>query len=236
MKQYMKIVDLAALVALTGTLAGCDQPTEAPPETKAVAEVKPAVVVPPKALPPTATAPAPIAAPVVAPLPKISTDPLAPRYEATLEQGIDFNKPGFPTFVSAVEGLSVYEAGHRWSEGPATRFTLTNNLPGKFTLEIVAAGFGPNAGKSVKVKIGNAESQFVLAADGKPKAYAMTFNDVKDGNAIEIVSPQPISPAEHTQGQSKDTRKLAIAFVGVKILPAKSVESSKEQANQQKRK
>ncbi len=235
MKKYMKVIDLAVLVALSATLAGCDQPSEAPPETKAVAEVKPAAV-PPKALPPAATAPTPIAAPVVAPIPKMPTDPLAPRYEATLEQGIDFNKPGFPNFVAAVEGLSTHETGHRWSDGPLIRFSLKDRLPERFKLEIVAAGFGPNQGKSVPVKVGGIEKNFVLAADGKPNNYVLTFEGIKDASTIEIVSPQPMSPAEFTKGENKDQRKLAISFVSVKILPVKPGAVSDEPGKAQKKK
>jgi hypothetical protein len=72
------------------------------------------------------------------------------------------------------------------------------------------------------VKVGSIEKSFVMAADGKLKAYTLSFSDVRDVEMIEVIAPVPISPAEFTKGVSADSRKLAISFVGIKIMPAKS--------------
>ena len=44
-------------------------------------------------------------------------DPLGPRYEVTMMDGIDFTKPGYPTFLSDVSGISGPEPWGRWTDG-----------------------------------------------------------------------------------------------------------------------
>lgn len=59
-------------------------------------------------------------------------DILAISYEATLPEGIDFRKPGYPTFIKQVKGISGLET---WGPGPMRTSALplksnsTNHCP-----------------------------------------------------------------------------------------------------------
>ena len=155
---------------------------------------------------PTANAPAPAAAP--APV----------TYEATLAEGIDFKKVGYPKFITEVTGMSGYEAWGRWTDadagGAVARFVFKDKLPASLTLTVTANAFGPNDGKPVKVKAGGVEQQFTIKNGSEPGSYTVKFDKV-DGNTIEFIPPEPTSPK--SLGVSEDGRRLGIGFVALKI-------------------
>lgn len=153
--------------------------------------------VPPKATV-TATTPAP---------------PAAEHYPATLAEGIDFRKPGYPTFLAGVNGLSAHEPWGRWSDGGVVTFTFTQPLPRRFTLILNGHAFGPNIGAQIRVKAGTAEHALTLAAEGQTQR--MDFTLTAPTNQLEFIIPQPTSPADLQQNQ--DTRKLGIGFVTLQI-------------------
>jgi phosphoglycerol transferase len=159
---------------------------------------------------------APAAAPPAAPTPgRVS---LEPRHEATLAQGIDFTKPGFPSFVREASGVSGAEPWGRWTDAnvaPTARFRLDKALPKSFTLELRATGLGPNAFAPVKVRAGSVERTVVLG-DPPQDAYRLQFEGVA-GDTIEIVPPQPILPREASPG-NPDPRKLGVGLVSIRIL------------------
>ncbi|WP_312837956.1 DUF7024 domain-containing protein [Atlantibacter hermannii] len=55
-------------------------------------------------------------------------DRLGVRYKASLSDGIDFTKKGFPEFIHDVSGLSVSEPWGRWSDSESVNFELTKPL------------------------------------------------------------------------------------------------------------
>lgn len=65
-------------------------------------------------------------------------NPLEPRYQATLSEGITFRNPGYPTFISAVKGISIVEDFGRWTDDTKAVFEFNQPLPKKFTLIITA--------------------------------------------------------------------------------------------------
>ena len=213
-KRYLSVVFLLS-IALSA-LTGCDQPSD---ETqKEAKDAKPSA---PSPLPTSAAKP--IANPEAPKQPASPADPLGPRYVATLAEGIDFTKPGYPSFIASVEGMSVYEATHRWTDSSinkTAKFTLIQTLPEKFTLEITTGSWGPNAGKNLLVRVGNIEKSVTLSADGAVKSYKIDFNGVKSANTIELIAPEPISPAEFTHGKSTETRIIALSLISIKILTA----------------
>ena len=152
-------------------------------------------------------------------VPQPPADPLGPRYEATLAEGIDFKKPGYPVFLAEVAGMSGYEPGGRWSDaaaGEVVKFRFKKPLPRKIRLEISVNAFGPNLGEPVKIRFDNVEKVFVHKDPKTPGTYSVVFDTVNGGDTIEIVPPKPISPSDLKVGA--DTRKLGIAFVALKIL------------------
>lgn len=168
-----------------------------------------------------AAQPAPVADPVPKPVSPGETaatpDRLGPRYDATLAQGIDFARRGYPQFVADVSGISDFESWGRWSDanlGPSVRIRFRQALPSKLTLEITANAFGPNLGQAVRVRIGQAEKEFVHSDPRVPGSYRLTF-DAVGGDTIEIIPPRPVSPAE--VAGTTDVRKVGIGLIALKV-------------------
>ncbi|MFM2005352.1 MAG: Phosphoglycerol transferase [Pseudomonadota bacterium] len=135
------------------------------------------------------------------------------RYPASLSEGIDFSRPGYPEFIADVKGLSAYEKTHRWTDaqaGPSARFRFKEPLPDRFVLEIEAEAFGPNGTKPTTIRLGKSTATVaILVRNAKPHYIELTNPDGSD--TLEITPPQPISPLAF-DGSSGDTRKLGIAF------------------------
>jgi phosphoglycerol transferase len=156
-----------------------------------------------------ASAPAPAAAPVVA----------APVvYQASLSEGIDFKKEGYPSFVAEVSGMSHFESWGRWSDadagGPVVRFKFKDKLPASFALVLQANAFGPNEGKAVKVKAGQVSQDWVIKNADPAGTYTLKFANV-DSDTIEFTPPSPATPK--SQGVNEDMRVLGIGFVSLKV-------------------
>jgi phosphoglycerol transferase len=143
-------------------------------------------------------------------------------YEATLAQGIDFKKDGYPAFITQVVGMSGLEPWGRWSDadagGPVVRFTFKDKLPDAFKLVVTANAFGPNEGKPIQVTAGQVTKEWTIKNAGelaKSGSYTIKFEKV-DGNTLEFTPPAPTSPASLNK-DTPDPRKLGIGFVSLKI-------------------
>jgi phosphoglycerol transferase len=140
-------------------------------------------------------------------------------YEATLAQGIDFRKDGYPAFIAQVAGMSGLETWGRWSDadagGPVVRFTFTDKLPATFNLVVTANAFGPNEGKPIQVKAGQVTQDWTIKNAAESGTYTIKLEKV-DGNTLEFTPPAPTSPASLNK-DTPDPRKLGIGFVSLKI-------------------
>lgn len=134
------------------------------------------------------------------------------KYQATLEEGINFKKEGYPNFLKYVGGMSSFERDFRWSDGKIVSFLFNDSLPDSFRLEIKTFAFGPNIKKPVKVIVGKQTKMFIPTE--KFNVYNLKFSDVQ-ANEIKIVVPNPASPK--SVGVNEDTRTLGLAFKYIKI-------------------
>ena len=198
------------LVGLFG-LAGCNEQPEAPAKVEVASGQATAPI----------TSPAPeakavVQVPVVAP----ASVALPVSYKATLEEGIDFKKPGYPTFLSEVSGVSGVEGWGRWSDGSIVKFRFKQVLPKKFTIEIVVSAFGPNNGMPLKVKVGKIEQSFILKNEKIISPKELTF--ITDGKTdiLEIIPSKPIQPRE-LDPKNQDPRKIAIGLISIKLKQVK---------------
>ena len=145
--------------------------------------------------------------------------PAVVSYEATLAQGIDFKRDGYPSFIAQVVGLSGLEPWGRWSDadtgGLVVRFTFKDKLPAAFNLVVTANAFGPNEGKPIQVKAGQVTQEWTIKNAAEPGTYTIKFEKV-DGNTLEFTPPAPTSPVSQNK-DTPDPRKLGIAFVSLKI-------------------
>jgi Glycosyl transferases group 1 len=137
-----------------------------------------------------------------------------PDYEATFEQGIDFRRPGYPTFIKYATGISNLEEWGRWSDGPKVTLTLANPLNGKFKLVLVGGAFGKNVGTPIPVKIGHM-LQKVTFFSGAPQTAEIQMLDFalrRPATAIEFTIPHPTTP-------ERDNRQIGIGFLQLRIEP-----------------
>jgi phosphoglycerol transferase len=156
--------------------------------------------------------PATASGPVAAAPP--AADPLGPRYEASMADGIDFTKPGYPSFLAEVQGMSIREDWGRWTDGnvaAAAKFRFKQPLPKSFTIVLRANAFGPNLGKPVKVRVGGVEKSFVHNDGAAADTYRLAFEVPGVADTIEIVAPASISPNEQNSA-SQDKRKLGVGI------------------------
>lgn len=153
---------------------------------------------------------------------KVKTDSMKPIYQASLAEGIDFKRPGYPEFLKAVSGMSSVETWGRWTDSnesdipSTTTFIFKNPLPKKFTIQLETQAFGPNIDQPILVKIGDEKEIFFLK-DAKLNIVTLHFTNPSDSNAINIIIPKPTSPKQ-LNVKSDDTRKLGIGITSLKII------------------
>ena len=136
-------------------------------------------------------------------------------YEASLAEGIDFKKPGYPSFLANVSGMHGHEDWGRWTDGPIAKFRFKQPLPSKFTLLIHAGAFGPNLGKPIIVRAGKLEKEFTFK-DPVHKEVSLNFEGVIGTDTIEIVVPKPVRPKD-IDPKNGDDRLIGIGMDYLKI-------------------
>lgn len=140
-------------------------------------------------------------------------DHLGPRYFASLQEGIDFTRAGWPDFISNATGFSVIEPWGRWSDKNVSSNILlkfSSPLPQKFTLILTARAFASNANKPIKVMVGAREYSIELSSE----VSEVRLDVDQKGGAVDSISffpPAPISPG------GGDMRKLGIGFVSLRL-------------------
>lgn len=139
---------------------------------------------------------------------------LTRAYEASLSDGIDFTRAGWPHFVDQVSGLSELESWGRWSDGPSVKIMLKQSITKQFTLELTSNGFGPNCGQNVLIKVGTACATLVATKHASISAVQFDLGD-EETKVIEILPPSPLSPA--SLGLSADARRLGLGFIQLRI-------------------
>lgn len=136
-------------------------------------------------------------------------------YEATLEEGIQFTRPGYPQFIHAVRGFSHDEAVGRWTEGQEVLLRFATPLPRHFVfrMETVRA-FESVAGLPLRVKVGDWQGAAVMEAG--PWRIDLDVRTVDPSQTIEITVPNPASPFD--LGISADGRKLGVMFERISLV------------------
>ncbi len=140
-------------------------------------------------------------------------DSKLPPYKATLSDGIDFTKYSYPTFIYAVSGISGREKWGRWSDAnlaSEVKFEFKEKLPKDFVLELKIQAYKDNLNKDLMIKAGNV-TKIVKITSNSPKLYKIKFNGV-DSKSIIVIPPNPMQPS------TKDSRKIAIGFVELKVV------------------
>ena len=144
-------------------------------------------------------------------------DHLGVRYFASVQDGIDFTRAGWPIFVRNAKGFSGVESFGRWSDrnlAHSARIELDSPLQQKFTLVLVAQAFASNVNKPIKVLIGNHEYEITLGAGVSEVRLDVDLRG-DSADSISFFPPFPVSPKQ--VGVNADERKLGIGFVSLRI-------------------
>jgi hypothetical protein len=145
----------------------------------------------------------------------INTAPLDPAYLAGLSEGIDFAKPGYPTFVAETQGIAKNEAWGRWTDGDKAIIKFKDPLPRAFYLELIVKwAFGPNANAPIKIRAGANEQTFTMTQDNE--IFRFEFLIDQNVNTIEIIPPRPTSPK--SMKMSNDDRRVGVGLVKLRII------------------
>ncbi len=145
-------------------------------------------------------------------------DKFGVRYPASLAEGIDFTRRGWPEFIRDVNGLSGPEPWGRWSDAnlwPTVRFDLFTPLPQKFTLVLTVQPFGPNTDQELLIKIGTHVHRLRIPSGYSELRVPVSLAD-EQVYFIELTPPIPTSPQQLRI--SSDSRKLGIGFVELRIV------------------
>ena len=134
---------------------------------------------------------------------RVAESALEPRYEASLSEGIDFSRKGYPNFLKAVHGISSWEDWGRWSDANESDFpnavdlVFWKALPKKFQIELSSRAFGPNLNKPVEVIV-DAKSYFFTNSSSDTSVSIIEIPENNGGDTIRIIVPAPTSPKQQT--------------------------------------
>jgi radical SAM protein with 4Fe4S-binding SPASM domain len=139
-------------------------------------------------------------------------------YAATLAEGIDFaGRPGYPSFLRSVRGISHDEPGGRWTDGPEAVLEFARPLPARFVLRLeTQCAFDPLAGRPLAVRIGGWQGSVVVG--WQPEAHELSVDTRTPATTIVLQPMGPVSPRE--AGLGTDTRQLGIRLRRLAILAA----------------
>jgi len=145
----------------------------------------------------------------------IKTAPSDSAYLAGLSEGIDFVKPGYPTFVTETQGISGNEPWGRWTAGDKAIIKFKDPLPRAFYLELIVKwAFGLNANAPIKIRVGTNEQTFTVTQTNE--IFRFEFLIDQNVNTIEIIPPKPTSPK--SMKKNNDERLLGVGLVKLRII------------------
>ncbi|MCE7505325.1 hypothetical protein LZG75_03645 [Polynucleobacter sp. IMCC30063] len=145
---------------------------------------------------------------------------LAPRYSASLKEGIDFTRSGYPAFIKQVTGISFHENWGRWTDERGAGkviFTFTEPLPDRFTLVISAKAYGPNAAAPTLIRIGDVTQNLTISNTSTFETYRIPFVLNQPSSTIAITPPKPTAPPL-TDPNYSDRRRLGIGLESMQIV------------------
>ena len=139
---------------------------------------------------------------------------LRPKYQTTLENGIQFNKAGYPNFLTNVSGIGAVEPWGRWTNGSEAKFIFLYPLPQKFQLKIRLLAFGPNANQETQIKV--CQQSKTIVPTNLMQTFTLEFALNKPCSTLEIKIPQAISPNE-INSTDPDIRKLGLGIEALSL-------------------
>ena len=149
---------------------------------------------------------------------RIVYDPLGPRYQADISEGITFNRDGYPSFVSGYKGISGKESFGRWTDSEEAVIEFAQPLPANFFLKITAGASSFVVGKPIQLIVGNAKLE---ARFTKEEATTVKIPVATNGKATSIILKFPKTKSPKDLGQGGDSRHLGLALIKLEFDVAK---------------
>jgi phosphoglycerol transferase len=144
---------------------------------------------------------------------KVSVLPQTSKYEASMAEGIDFKKPGYPIFIKSVQGIAGHEPWGAWTDGSVATFQFNQPLPQHFVLEISGGAWESNVNKPVGITIGEVRKEAIFKGDpfNGPETVSLDYTLTGVDDSIQIIVPYPV-------GGPKDTRLIGVGLISLKII------------------
>ncbi len=152
---------------------------------------------------------------------RTSTDYEPSHYNSSPQEGIFFNRPGLPQWVSNTHGFSVREPGGRWTDeamGNVAGLTFNREFSGDVC---VAASFQTIpwlVGREIPVRFGNQEQLLKPVTTG-PATYDLQFHNLEAADHLDILLPSDLPTVVEREHDSSDTRRLGLDVSSLKVLP-----------------
>ncbi|SRR6266508_290566 len=141
-------------------------------------------------------------------------DVLAPRYQATLAEGMVLSRRGSPMWLAAVYGLSQQESWGRWTDGDVVVLRFVRPLPRNVSVELSGGAYGGNIGRPVRLSIGGVIREVVFQRGPFEGATTVRASFPNDGDSDTLVVLIPDArPASAT-----DPRRLGLALTSIRII------------------
>lgn len=145
---------------------------------------------------------------------RIIYDPLGPRYQADISEGITFNRDGYPSFVSGYKGISGKESFGRWTDSEEAVIEFAQPLPTNFSLKITAGTSSSVVGKPIQLIVGSAKLETRFA---KEEASTVEIPVATNGKATSIILKFPKTKSPMELGLGGDSRHLGLALIKISI-------------------
>ena len=140
-------------------------------------------------------------------------------YETTPEQGMVFNDPGLPEWVTTTHGLSFRDGGGRAIDeslpGPAG-VSFRRSFNGDTCVEVGAYAFPGLAGQNIRLRFGEQEQVMHVPAVG-PSVYRLQFRGLRDAKRLDFIVPPGLPPLMERAPASKDARRVAMSLRTLKL-------------------
>ena len=148
-----------------------------------------------------------------------STEEWRPKhYIATFEDGIDFSRDGWPTFVKSAYGFSHKESWGRWADArllPVAKIIFAEFFTGYVCLELETIASKKQLGKAVIVRMGGEEKSFLPSTDNS-EIHKVEFVLGQPAAALEVKPTAPGTPKEW-ESSNTDPRKIGLGFLKLGI-------------------
>lgn len=146
-----------------------------------------------------------------------------PHYAATPEEGIVFERPGWPDFVRNGFGFSYREGGGRWTDATvlaSPRIWMSRQFSGPLCIELVLRPSPAELGHRLEVAFGSNVRQLELS-NREFYTYRISFENAQPADTLQFRFDGPVPLANDTRPTGEMPRRQGVQLSTLKILPGR---------------